>query len=293
MNADKCRVLMKAIELGSMSAASSALGYTPSGVSYIIDGIEKELGFKIVSRSASGLSLTEAGTQIFPSLAAFVRAEEAVMEKARLLCQVNSGEITVGTFPSIGRLIMPDIIQDFGIAYPDITINIVEGINEQLEQMMIRREVDFCICSAQPKGYDWFPLRKDPLVCILPKEHPLASRDAVTALDIENEKFIMPAYGRDSDILDLLKRLRITPKVVSYTLENSSAYAMVKRNMGITIVNELATVDQTSGICIRPFDPPQYIIEGIVLPSYEKAAQIAQNFIEFVKPYIGEEDIMS
>ena len=107
--------------------------------------------------------------------------------------------------------------------------------------------------------------------------------------DIENEGFIMPAYGRDSDILELLKRLSIEPRIVSYTLENSSAYAMVKRNMGITIVNELATVDQTPDVCIRPFDPPQYIIEGIIVPSYRKSSQIARIFMDFVKPYLTDD----
>ncbi len=288
MNAEKCRVLLNAIRLGSMSAASAALDYTPSGISYIIDGIEKELGFRIVNRTAMGITLTQAGARILPSLQAFVHADDEIRETARTLRQENSGEITVGTFPSIGRLMMPEIIQNFHNAYPDITINIVEGINEQLEQMLIRKEVDFCICSAQLKNHDWFPLRKDPLVCILPKDHPLTQKPAVTAADIENEKFIMPAYGRDSDILDLLKRLSIEPKVVSYTLENSSAYAMVKRHMGITIVNELATVDQTNGITIRPFDPPQYIIEGIIVPSKRKATKIAGIFMDFIKPYLQD-----
>ena len=39
------------------SATSAELGYTPSGVSYIIDTVEKELGFNVINRTQTGICL--------------------------------------------------------------------------------------------------------------------------------------------------------------------------------------------------------------------------------------------
>ena len=52
--------------------------------------------------------------------------------------------------------------------------------------------------------------------------------------------------------------------------------------MGITIINELATIDQTIDVAIRPFDPPEIIQEGIVIPSLADANQCVRQFIQFV-----------
>lgn len=86
MDTDKCKVLLRTVKLGSMSATSAELGYTPSGVSYIIDTIEAELGFKVLVRRQSGISLTEEGKKILPSFEALYDAQkrlEAESEKIR------------------------------------------------------------------------------------------------------------------------------------------------------------------------------------------------------------------
>lgn len=289
MDTEKCRVLLRAVQLGSMSQTSTELGYTPSGVSYIIDTVEKELGFKVISRTQTGITLTHAGIKCIPFLEAMVDADDAMQRVAKQIRKDIGGEITVGTFPSIGRLILPDIMHEYMQSHPNVVINIAEGVNEQLEQMMLRKEVDFCICSAHIPGYDWIPLRRDYMVCIMSKENPLSKKTAVTAEDMKNEKFIMTAYGRDTDLSEMLKRIKFEPNVISYTFENSSAYEMIRRNMGITIVNELGTVAMTDDLEVRQIDPPQYIVEGILIKSLQGAPPAVREFIKFIEPYIKDE----
>ena len=43
MDTEKLRVLVSAVESGSLTAAAEHLGYTPSGVSRIIAALEEEL----------------------------------------------------------------------------------------------------------------------------------------------------------------------------------------------------------------------------------------------------------
>ena len=82
MDTDKCKVLLRTVQLGSMSATSAELGYTPSGVSYIIDTIEAELGFKILNRKQSGISPTQAGEQILPSFEALLEAQKHLVAES-------------------------------------------------------------------------------------------------------------------------------------------------------------------------------------------------------------------
>ena len=44
MDINKIEILIKAIELGSLSKAANEFLYTPSAVSHIVDAIENEVG---------------------------------------------------------------------------------------------------------------------------------------------------------------------------------------------------------------------------------------------------------
>ena len=88
---------------------------------------------------------------------------------------------------------------------------------------------------------------------------------------------------------DMLKRIKLEPNIISYTFENSSAYEMIRRNMGITIVNELGTIAVTDDLEVRQIDPPQYIVEGILIKSLQNTSPVVREFVKFIEPYIKED----
>ena len=62
----KCRALVRAIELGSFSAAAAEMGYTPSGISHMAAAVEDELGVVLLRRGRSGVSLSPPGEMCSP-----------------------------------------------------------------------------------------------------------------------------------------------------------------------------------------------------------------------------------
>ncbi|WP_417081700.1 LysR family transcriptional regulator, partial [Mobilibacterium timonense] len=53
MDTRKVRALIAVVESGNMTAAAEELGYTPSGMSRMMDTLEKELGISLLIRSFS------------------------------------------------------------------------------------------------------------------------------------------------------------------------------------------------------------------------------------------------
>ena len=51
MESEKLRLLLKTVELGSLSRAATAMGYTQSAASYAIQSLEEELGVTMLHRS--------------------------------------------------------------------------------------------------------------------------------------------------------------------------------------------------------------------------------------------------
>ena len=61
MESEKLRLLLKTVELGSLSRAATAMGYTQSAASYAIQSLEEELGVTMLHRSKRGTQLTTDG----------------------------------------------------------------------------------------------------------------------------------------------------------------------------------------------------------------------------------------
>ena len=61
MDAKKLEILIKAIDMGSFSKAAESVGYTQSGITHLVNSLEKEIGFRLVNRTFNGISLTKEG----------------------------------------------------------------------------------------------------------------------------------------------------------------------------------------------------------------------------------------
>ena len=61
----------------------------------------------------------------------------------------------------------------------------IEHIKKEMRLDLAEHEVDFCIVSRREGDYDFFPLRKDPLVAWVPKDHPRVKDGFYPLLDIE------------------------------------------------------------------------------------------------------------
>ena len=48
MDAKKLEILMTAVDLGSFSKASEVVGYTQSGLTHLVDSLEREIGYPAV-----------------------------------------------------------------------------------------------------------------------------------------------------------------------------------------------------------------------------------------------------
>ena len=57
MDSRKLEILMTAVDLGSLSRAAEVVGYTQSGLTHLVDSLEREIGLTLVQRDHSGIAL--------------------------------------------------------------------------------------------------------------------------------------------------------------------------------------------------------------------------------------------
>jgi len=201
------------------------------------------------------------------------------------------GEVTIGSFPSLAMRFMPSLIGEFRKAYPDVTIKLKEDVHPGIMRMLATGEADFVLCSRQPGlEYEWIPLRSDQMCCVLPYGHPLAGGSSIVPMQLMGEDLIVPGNGKDPDVIALLERFHINANIKYTTVETDTAYAMMEKGLGVVVANELTLENrQPQGVKL-PFDPPQFIEEGIYIPDLEGAAPAVRVFIEYLRSQVVELD---
>ena len=147
MDTQKYKALLCAIELGSFSAAAEQLGYTPSGISHMADAVEGWLGLTLLQRGRSGVSLTHSGELLLPMLRDLVHLETLLQQQAADLRGLTSGKLTIGSYSSISAHSLPQVLYAFQQDYTGITIRLMEGVHQELEDWLADYLVDFCLFS--------------------------------------------------------------------------------------------------------------------------------------------------
>lgn len=282
METARCRAFLTAVESGSFSAAAELLGYTPSGVSQLVSALEGELGVSLLSRSKRGVALTPSGESLLPAAREMLRQEQRLREQAAELKGLAMGSVTIATYASIARRWLPEVIRAFRADYPQIRIDVVEGIWQELHQMLGERRADMAFMSyAEPMPYDFVELTKDPMLAILPRDHPLAGADRYPLERCREETFIMPAKGRDVDIVEMLKRAGIELQIKVSTLDNLSALAMIEQGLGMSVMNDIITQRWECDVVKLPLDPPQEVTLGVAVPDLAHLAPAAKRFLDY------------
>ena len=193
MDSSKLKVLIRAVETATFSAAGEELGFTQAGVSYIIKTLEDELGIQLLIRGKKGVRLTQKGEVLMEHVRNADAAMDALLSRAEALKNAQTGRLKIGALNSLSVAWLPSVIASFCADNPDIQIDVQEAGTDKLTEMLSTGETDFILTSVQPKGVDWIPLAKDRLMAVMHKEHRFAPEARIPLQILAKEPFIMPA----------------------------------------------------------------------------------------------------
>ena len=130
-------------EMGSFRKAADLLGLTPSAISHTISTMENELGFSVLTRNKSGVTLTNYGASLLPYVNAVLNSDESLQQAVAKFNGLQQGKVKIGCFSSICINWMPDIIRIFGTKYSGIKIEMFQGTYDDVSYWIKSGIVDF------------------------------------------------------------------------------------------------------------------------------------------------------
>lgn len=178
-------------EAGGISRAARTLYIAQPALSQAIQRLEGQLGVRLLTRHARGVTLTLEGEVLFEKAKANLAAEADAIATAQSLARASRGTLAVGFLGVPPPLIAPDALRAFADAYPDVDIAFRELRFPSSRPAEWLASVDVAICHGPPRDerVKCVPLWEEPRGMLLPAEHRLARRRALRVADVLDERF--------------------------------------------------------------------------------------------------------
>lgn len=279
----------KVVELGNLTRASEALGCTQSAMSHIISTLEDELGFRLLQRTRSGVTLTPDGELIMPYIRNIINDGERLSQMAASVRGLNAGTVRIATFTSVGVHWLPEMIKSFRVKYPNIDFVLKNGDYYDIERWLAESSADIGFVTAPSSGdLDITPLYEDRILVILPKDHPAARLPVFPLERLRTESVISLPENSSHDVRRALKGTGIRPNVRFYTRDDYAIIAMVEKGLGIAIMPELMVKGFEDRICAMELENHPSRTICMALQPGTDASPAASHFSEHVKAWVCE-----
>jgi DNA-binding transcriptional LysR family regulator len=272
------KVLREVALRGSFSAAAEALSYSQPAVSQQIARLEVQAGVKLIEREPKGIRLTPAG-------AALVRHTERILAQladaqAELIEIATSarGRLRIASFATAAGTIVPLAVSALRRLRPGVEVDLKLMDPPASVPALRRGEIDLAIIEeggfeADPElsGLGVERLMDDVLYASLPADHPLATRRAISLVDLKDEDWMLVGlHGTCADsniVLRACQQAGFEPRVAYTSDDYFAIQGLVASGMGVALVPGLALASTRDDVAVRPLrGRPPYRRIGAVFP---------------------------
>jgi LysR family hca operon transcriptional activator len=235
------RYFVAVAEEGSLTvAAQKRLHTAQPSLSRQIHDLELELGVQLLVRGPRGVELTAAGRVFLDHARVALLQVEAAGEAARRAAQSARASFAIGFLTGYEMDWLPAVMEILRAELPSTEVVIHSQDSPDLAAGLIRGKIDLAFLrpEKQAPGLKFRPLRKDPLIVLMPRDHTLTARSSIRLQDIAGQTFIGVSPIRAptlwSVINDYVKPVGVKP---DHQAENlAMAISLVASTGGISLL---------------------------------------------------------
>ncbi len=238
------RYFIAAAETGRVSTAAMAMNISQSAISTAIQGLEIQLGVRLLDRTAQGVVPTIEGARFLNHAlnitAAVEDAERLPLGEGRQV----TGRLRLGTTYTVAGYFMSRHYARFRRAYPDIQIDMIELPRLAVEEGLANGSLDLAVMLvsnlANTVGLEHETLMGSRRRLWLPTDHALLAAERIILADVAREPYIMLTVDEAKDTASRYwAKAGLAPNVIFATSSVEAVRSMVASGMGVTILSDM------------------------------------------------------
>ena len=245
----RLKIFHTVARLLNFTKAGEHLHMTQPAVTFQIRQLEEQFNTRLFDRTHNKVTLTEAGKQVYMYADRILKLYEDMTHSITEMTGDVSGGVSLGASTTIAEYMLPRLIGNFKVKYPEVNISLKESNSEDIITMVENNVVDLAIVegSINNKNLIVEQCRVDQLVVIMPNNHALANESTLQVKDILQHPFICRESGSGTqEAITNYVHKQSPNSVLNICFELSSPEAIkgaVEAGMGISIVSR-ASIDK-------------------------------------------------
>ncbi len=280
--------LLNALKCESLTEVAHRSGYTQSGITHLLNSIEKEWELTLLIRSKKKNTLTPEGKELLPYLQDLVNTEHTLKEKIASLKGNESGLVRIGSITSVSSSLLPKLLSDFSVTHPGIRFEIDHLSYEEIEKALLDETIDlgFLQNRTSDSKINCMPFYSDEAVAVLPGNffeiHPTYDSTASISPEVFSlHPLIMVGIHR-GDFHRYLDEQGVKTTIPYTAQEDELAATLIEQHLGIGMGYRLSLAHTHLKILLKPLSVP--LKREIVLATKQSAHQslALQSFLAFV-----------
>ncbi len=246
MDLRQLRYFLAVAEAGHITRAAERLGLQQPPLSQQIKALETELGLVLFERHARGVALTEAGRLLQSDARGLVEGAAALQQRMALFAAGQRGPLALGfTSSAAAHAFVPRVLSACRRLHPDIALELSECNAAELTEALQagRLHCGFLrVPVARPEGLDFETLFDEPVLLVLPLDHPLAGAEGepVPVALLRDERFILVrrpgAPGLYAELLQRCREAGFEPRIAAEVPRMLTNLNLVAAGAGISVV---------------------------------------------------------
>lgn len=184
---------------GSLGRAAETLHVSQPALSRLVKRLEVQVGAPLFERYSKGMALTPIGHALLPHARLMQREADAAVEEIRALRGLAKGTIRVGAIASIASLALPQAIGRVLEGFPNLRVQVLEGVWDRLAEALVKHEIDLALDVAKPDSEDIVAIAdchwEDSSHVVAAATHPLQQRTDLRLADTLAERWAVTPQG--------------------------------------------------------------------------------------------------
>jgi DNA-binding transcriptional LysR family regulator len=286
MELHSLRVFLAVALERSFSRAAEKMLRTQPAISLAVQRLEKELGEKLIDRSAKDLLLTDAGKIVVEFARRFENLENELATALSELRDNSAGKLIIGANESTTLYLLKQI-QAYRHLYPKVKVQVRRSLSSRIPSELVDGDLELGMLSFDPADDRLVSqiIYTDHLAFVVSPSHRFAERESVSITELGMETFI--AHNVISPYREhVIREFRHYKVPLNMDVEMPTVETirkLVQRNEGVAFLPRMCVEQEIEQDILREVLVPELQIERkirLVYPARRALSHAAKAFLE-------------
>lgn len=251
--------------------------------------LEEQLGAELFDRSVQPIRLTAAGSAFSEDARLALHHSRRALEQGRRAARGELGHLSIGAISWANNAVVPYALRAFRARAPAVSLELyitspsaqVEGLHKQ------RLDVGFSAFARWMRGTPGLqiePLLEEPMVALVPSDHPFAQRSCISLADLASERLVVLADAVTPGLVDkqvsIFHERGLSPADIQEAHDPWALQALIAAGIGVGLHMAAFSNVRHRGIAFVPLEGNAPTATLFLLSRRGEDRELVRSFLE-------------